>query len=423
MKKKIYNLLSLFSIQGSNAILPIIVFPYVLSKLGDVLYSQIVISEAIMFIIYAIVLYSFEIDGVSRAIKYNDENLKNKLSRLFTHVLLIRLIIFSVCISILFIFSFFMPKDYFVLLLLWLMFPLSFIFQNSYFYIGTENNTPLAIIILTFRILCVCLIFYFVDINSPAYIVPLTIGGTYLSGGLLSFLYLIFTKKIKITRISFSYLKKLIIDGKEIFLGNISILMFKDLNVIVIGLFTFNPSAISAYSIAEKIIKSIQATTRPLNQFYFPIAVRLIQSTKRPNIESFKKIFSVTLIQLLVLFLIFCAINLVMIFFSDDLIFIKSYNNFDLVTNLCLIMIVSVFFGVSNFMFGSVGLNNLGEKKYMASSIFITGILTIVMLFILVNLMNVYGASISFVLSEVILFSLISYKYFKKKVNNGYRLS
>ena len=414
LKKISFNLLSLISIQGSNAILPIVVFPYVLAKLGNVLYSQIVLTESIMFIVYALVLYSFEIDGVSKAVKYNDQNMKNKLSSLFTHLLLIRLIIFFVCLVIVAVFSFFFFKDYFILLLLWLLFPLGFIFQNSYFYIGTENNVPLAIIVLIFRFLCISAILYFVNSNSPALIVPLIIGLTYFFGGFTSFLYLIFTKKIKITCIKFFYLKELINDGKEIFLGNISVLMFKDLNVLVIGILTFNPLAISAYSISEKIIKSIQATIRPLNQFYYPKGVRLIQSIKKPNTKSFLKILSVTSIQLKVLLTLVLIISLIIIFFYDYILLIKSFDNFGMVVSLCSIMIISVFFGVANFMFGLLGLNHLGEKKYMASSIFVTGLATLILLFILVNYLNAYGASISFVLSEMILFGLICKKYYNK---------
>ena len=410
-KKNSLNLISLIAIQGSNAILPLIIFPYILTKLGASIYSDIVVGESIMLISFAFIIYSFEVNGVSKVLNLIEADDKKTLSKLYLEILVIRLLVFLLIFTIALSSFFFLERDFFYILILWFLFPLSFILQGSYFYLGAENNCPLAIIVVLSRLLCICLIYYFINPNSPSYYVPLIIGAFVLIGGGVSNVYLIFNYKLKLSKLTFTDLKKLLIDGKEIFLGNISVLLFKDLNILIIKLITNSDIAISSYSISEKIIKSIQATTRPLNQFFFPKSLRLIKNIKRPNIKSFMILGKSTIIQLVFLSIISIFIVIILLNFADNISFLNSIPNINFVFILCSIMIVSVFFGVMNFMFGSVGLNHLNAKKYFAFALFITGISTIIVSYTLVSYFGAYGAALSFVFAEVILFAIISKKY------------
>ena len=148
-------------------------------------------------------------------------------------------------------------------------------------------------------------------------------------------MYLIFNYKLKLSKLTFTDLKKLLIDGKEIFLGNISVLLFKDLNILIIKLITNSDIAISSYSISEKIIKSIQATTRPLNQFFFPKSLRLIKNIKRPNIKSFMILGKPTIIQLVFLSIISIFIVIILLNFADNISFLNSIPNINFVFILC----------------------------------------------------------------------------------------
>ena len=74
-------------------------------------------------------------------------------------------------------------------------------------------------------------------------------------------------------------------------------------------------------------------------------------------------------------------------------------------------MNLAVFFGISNFMFGSAGLNFLSERKYFFKSIFLVGMLSVIITLSLTFFIGVFGAAISFVLSEVMLLILIIKKY------------
>lgn len=412
VKNNSLNLFSLIAIQGSNAVLPLLVFPFVLSKIGSDNYSEVVVSEAIMFIIYAFVLYSFEVNGVSKAVNLITEKDYIGLSHLFTKVLLVRLLIFLLGVLVVLCSYFFVSETFFILLLTWMLYPLSFIFQSSYFYLALEKNFDLAIVVVLSRILCLGLIYYFINESSNNILIPIIIGGTYFIGGIVSFLVAIYKYKITLLKVNKKEIKQILLEGKEIFLGNISVLLFRDFNVLLLGMLTQNSIAISSYSIAEKIIKSLQASIRPLNQFFFPKGVKLLKGYTDPNRRIFFLIGKVTIIQLLALLFIVTSLSLSLYLFKDSFVTLRDYPNINLIISFCSIMVGSIFFGVMNFMYGTLGLNHLNGKKYFAFSIFLTGIISVTLSFFLIRIIDGYGAAISFIAAELVLFIFVVKRYF-----------
>lgn len=419
MNKNILNLLSLISIQASNAILPLLVFPYALKVLGTENYSQIIISEAIMFIIYAFTVYSFEIKGVSEIIKSRDEHNSESLSLIFSKIVIIRLLILGLFCILLFFYYIFTRNQLSVFLLLWMLFPLSYIFQSSYFFQALEKNFYPAIFIVLSRIFCIILIFNLIHNKDDAYLIPLLIGVSYLTGSIISFIFAIYTFNLCFFIPTKKEIIKAFYEGKNIFLGNISVLLFKDSNVLVMGLLIDNSYIISVYSMAEKFIKSLQAGIRPLNQFFFPKTIKALKNFTTPDKRTFLIVSKYTTIQLVTLLLLVLVI--LILGYNKDLIpFLSDYPNFNAIFFIFILMLPSVFFGVSNFMYGTTGLNHLNEEKYYAKSIFTTGIIGIVLTFILIYYWKDNGAAVGFVVSELILFLFISIKYFRiKDKKNG----
>ena len=113
------NLISLGVIQFSNAVLPLIIFPYVLIVVGPELYSKIALSEALMFVIFTFVLYSFEVDGVSEIVHLGNQSGGKKLSMIFSKILTIRLLILTI-FTILAALLYLLLDDIFYILLLFI---------------------------------------------------------------------------------------------------------------------------------------------------------------------------------------------------------------------------------------------------------------------------------------------------------------
>jgi PST family polysaccharide transporter len=376
------------------------------------MYSKVVISEALALFALPFVLYSFEVDGVSKIVGMDIKGDIKEISKIFSEVFFLRIFIFVLCLIVILLLSPLLGYEVIVLIYCWMLIPLSQILQSFWLFQGLENNAPAALFNFLSRLVCVGLIILLVRKPTDYYLVPIIIGLCYVAGGLLSLTYVLLIFKLRLHLFSFNELKYSIISGKEIFLGNLSVMLFRDSNVLILGYVSGDGKAIAAYSIAEKLIKGIQATMRPLNQLFFPKVVRFTKEVKEPNKAIYNNILRLTLPQvfgLLVLGgILFVGYNIV----EGRIMFIRRFPNREEVVRLISIMYPAVLFGIANFMFGTAGLNHLNGRNYYFLSILAVGIISIIMCLSMVYFFGAIGASGSFLFSEVFLFTLISRKYF-----------
>lgn len=415
IKKNLYNLFSLAIIQGSNAVLPILIFPFILKTMGSDMYSDIVISEAIILIIFTIIVYSFDISGVGDTSHLTIEEDKEKLSYLFSKITIIRILILVFFFIFFLILSFFTDNLIVKLTLFWFLFPLSYVLQSSYLFQGLEKNYDAVCFILFSRLITVYVIYSYINENSDSYLVPLVIGISYFIGSISILLYILFKYKLSFVTISVDEIKATLKEGKEIFFGNTSVLLFRGSNIFILSLLNENTLLLSAYSLAEKYIKSTQALISPINQFFFPKITKSIKHKQTANIEVLLIILKTLRFQLFIILTIILSIFLYNDLLINLLLTESNSNYLENTLYYFLIMTPALIIGPINFMLGSVGLNNLNEKAYYSKSIIFTGLLGITVTFILCILFDTIGTSIGFVLSEFILLVFILNKYLRKR--------
>jgi len=402
-KKNIINLLSLVAIQGGNALFPVLLLPYLYSILGDVKFSLLVISEAITFYILTICLYSFDVTGVKDLIVENNNEGKTYWSILFA-----RLGLFFLSYFLVLMFSFVLVPKYFFLLLVWGGFPLGTILQSNYYFQAKEKNITFSLWVVTSRLLACLGIYFFVNNPADSLIAVTFLAGSFLLSGLISLFLISKSITFKFSYITVKNTLCILKNGFAIFLGNFSVSLFRGSNIIILSIVS-TPHAIAVYSLAEKIIKSIQALARPLNQLAYPKVIKEYKKSQSNN-ESLYLIWKYTKPQIYLL-AIFLPVLIASFYF---LITMNVWQGLDLeVLQLISIMLIVIFFGVSNYMFGTVGMNLIGEHNYYAKVIFKTGMLTIILSIALTYVLEEKGAAISFALGELILLTFFIKKYHK----------
>lgn len=67
------NALSLVAIQGANALLPLLAFPYLFGVLEQGAFARLVVAEALAFYVLTVCLYSFDISGVQIIVDAKEE--------------------------------------------------------------------------------------------------------------------------------------------------------------------------------------------------------------------------------------------------------------------------------------------------------------------------------------------------------------
>lgn len=406
-KHDFINIVSLSAIQGGNALFPLLLFPYLLSTVGSESFSKIVMVESIIFYVLTLTLYGFEITGVKQVSRHTYAKDMPSAYKYYSHILFTRLLIFTTIIVILLNICIFFFDQYTHAFLAWSLFPLGMILQSNYYFQGTENNLPLAIAVVLSRVSSIVVAFYFVRNTSDSIFAIYVISVSYLTSGIISSIYIFSRNNSKILLPNKSDIKLLLTDGWYIFYGNLSTVLYRGSNILILSWVTRNPDAVSIYSISEKYTKMFQALSRPLNQLYFSKTVNALTHAKAS--QRLIIIWKNTKLQIILLSII-VVLFLILVFsdaFTLKLFFHKK------MAYLLLIMMTSIFFGIANFMFGSVGLNTIGKDKYLSKSILTTGIISVMMCFFLSKYISLFGAGISFMFAELLLlfFILSAYKH------------
>jgi PST family polysaccharide transporter len=409
------NLLSLITTQGSSALLPLIIFPYLLTIIGVDAFSKLVISETLSFICLAVVLFGFDIISIKQLTK--SKNIIEE-SLLFSNVFYSRLLLFILVLPLVWIVYIFYGDYISKMYLLWLLIPLGHIFQCAYFFIYKQSNFILAVTTVINRVVALISIFLFINKPEDVVLVPLIIGGSYFVGALFAFTFIIIYWDISLKRVSFRAIITNLKDGFSYFVSNSSVLLYRDLNVLILSIVFKDPIAISIYALAEKTVKSTQAIFRPLSQFYFPKAMLSLVNYSRPCKESAKILWSFTFKQLSLFSLLFIVVISIVLLFKVKLISFFGNSVYDALV-FSLPMMSMIYFGISNYMFGMVGLNVLGEEKTLAVYILITGVFNLFLCGVLGLFFGAEGAAFCFVISEIILFTFITKKYLKGEVYYG----
>jgi PST family polysaccharide transporter len=404
------NLTALTAIQLANALLPIVAYPLILSRVGAESYSKIVVAESVTLIMLAVITFSFDVEGVSRIAAADPAGHHDEASRAYSEILFVRLLVFAACLALVVLAMPLLDRPARWILLEWLMFPLAYVFQAAWFFQGLERNVVPAVVVITSRVACLFLIKSFVRQPADFILAPLIIGASYLAGGITLCFYAILRYRLRIRPPSRKTIAALAWNGKEIFFGNVSVVLYRDSNVLILNAIS-SSSVVAVYSIAEKAIKVFQAGARPLNQFFFPKIIRAISGEREPSRPVFWKIIRYTLPQLAALGAGCVVIAVSFLFFRDLFPAPLRSGEARSIFHLIGVMLPAVFFGVANFMLGTGGLNYLGRRAPLARSILLTGVCSVACCLLLVRLFNATGASISFVLAEVILFGQIARIY------------
>jgi O-antigen/teichoic acid export membrane protein len=409
------NFGALSAIQLANALVPILVFPFALSVLGADQYAELAIAEALSVIVLTAVLYSFEVEGVGKVIDLEAAADRDGLARFFGAVLAARLCLFLISASILLLITTAVTGKFSLLLALWLLVPLGHVFYSYWYFQGTEKNMPVAIMTVAARVTGVALVLIMVRKEGDAWLVPLCLGMPFCAGGVASAVYIAVSRGVQFPQSPIKAMTTLIWNGKTIVLGNAAVVLYRDLNVVLLGATGVPAAGIAAYSLAEKVIKMVQATSRPLNQLYFPRAVRALQGEKRPTRHTAATIAKMTAPQLVGMIVLLtgavAAYNL-----GIRLNLLPPHWRLPDVTQvLMLFMLPAVFLGIANYMFGVVGLNYLGARAALAGTIFVTGVLNLIICAMLAAWIGEMGGALAFTLAELMLLAQILLCYHKER--------
>ena len=418
-KIKYINFFLIGIYQFSNSIVPILIFPILLYRYSADNYSQIVIGEGLNLVLFTFVAYSFDFSGVNNLLNKNNES-NIAISKLFSRITLTRLLIYLIVGSLILVLIYlFGSYELTIITLGWSFVSLGYILQSFWFLQAKEAYMSVSLMSFLSRLLMFVIVFYNF-FHLKYYMVPFVIGSIHFCSSLILFFFTTSYYKISFYNLSCREFINELRGGLYIFLGNISTLLYKECSVLIASFVGLSSYGITTVSIAEKTIKIIQVLTRLFNQYLYPKVIREFGSFGNNFIINIKNILITRHFYIIQFIFIFSIISL-----SSSLYLILTWYHVSFVDNLvkdiykltsC--MCIGLFFGVLNYIYGTIGMNVQGLENRFFQNLLITGVIGIILYTILGFYFKQIGIALSFALSEVILFTLILLRNRIKVISN-----
>lgn len=244
-------------IQATNVIIPLIVFPYIISRVGSGKFGIISIALTFTTILNLLVDYSFSTTAITELMQ-NKARLIDS-SKLFYEVFIIRFIFALIAICfILFCACFYRKFNFHFNVFVFA----SFIIVGQalsplWYFQGIENFFVITLLNFFSKVLFMALTFIYVRQPTDYYLVPLFFGFGNIISGIMANVYILKFHKINLTKSSYMDLMIKLKEGWSVFTSNASIVLYMHLNVLFLSFFA-SESAVGLYSISERIIIGIR---------------------------------------------------------------------------------------------------------------------------------------------------------------------
>ncbi|MCF6244085.1 MAG: oligosaccharide flippase family protein [Sulfurovum sp.] len=278
-KKLINNFFSLFIVQGSNFIVPLIAFPYIVQVIGLEKFGLLAFATAFISYPLLLVTYGLDLSGVREV--SSAKHSKRRLSTILSSILLTRLILTLIAAFVTFIIVISFDRFYrdwlvylftFGSIIATMMFPV-------WFFQGMEKMKFITYLTIGSKILYLIGIFVFVRSEEDFIFVPFLNFITLFFVGVISLIVIKreFDVSFILPRIKYIYLQ--FIKGWHLFVSHLAINFFTSFNMLILGLVS-SDLIVGYYALAEKIVKIITSLFSPLNQALFPHVVQMVKHSK-----------------------------------------------------------------------------------------------------------------------------------------------
>jgi len=389
------NILSLFSLQGINYILPLITFPYLTRVLGPDKYGLIAFSFAFIGYFQILTDYGFNLSATREISIYRKEN--EKISDIFNSVMATKLILLVISFLIMTFLILTFEKFRHEALLYFFTFGLVIgnLLMPSWFFQGVERMRYISLLNMAISIIFTISIFIFIRQASDYIYVPLINAiGTILIG-IIALMIVRCEFNINFALPSFNNIKYQVQEGWHIFLSTIAISFYTTSNTFILGLFV-SPTILGYYAVAENILKMIIGLLGPFTQSVYPYISSLAIKSQKKALGFIKKV------SIIMAFFTF-MLSITLFLIAGFVIHLLAGNQYD--NSIILLQIMSLLpfiIGMSN-VFGVLFLFAFGYSNKVSKIQLILGCLYPLILLPLTYRFLAEGTAFSFLIIETLI--------------------
>lgn len=400
-KKRIfYNFISLGFLRFFQEFLPLIIIPYLVKTIGLEKYGLIGYALSLATYFGSMVEYGFNVTATRDVSRNRDsnKNLSEIFSKFFFTSLFLGVLVFITFSSIILIFPQF--NKFILLYLTTILFVVFKSLVPLWFFHGIEKIIFSTVIGGSMNLIILISIFYLINNPDDYYLFPLlNLLGAFMAF-LASIIIIKFKFKIKIKLINWLLIKETLVDGRHVFLKQISTNLYNSVgNVIILGLaYPANPSVTGIYILASKVVGTGVTLANLLSSSFLPYLARNINKH-----FIFQKI----------MFVLGSISMIIFISFSDIIAdFLLSDNSLNLSLYVKLLSI-SIIFCFLNHTYGTNYLVLIGKENIFKNITLIISIITFLISLFIIPIYGILGA-ISIPLIARFAITIFTYKYYLK---------
>jgi PST family polysaccharide transporter len=394
------NFVSLSIIKFVDLIIPILIVPLLLSRVGITNYGKYAFSYSIIFYFLNVTQYGFSLSAV-REIATNIDS-KERVNNIFNKVMTTKIVLTILVYIALICLVFAVPKltlerklYFFTSLII-----LGDLFDPTWFYQGIEKMKFITFVSVFSKSLYIGLVYVFVDNVNDYPLIGLFQSIGYMVLGLLAILYTTRKYGIKFKLTSLAEVKSQLRDGTASFFTLTTPLLYANSSIFLTGLFGL-PVHVSYIEIATKVSGAFGALNGIMTQIFYPFVNR-----QKSKIEMVRKI-----LLYLGLFTSICM-------FAFAPLLMKLWLKDDLTREIIIlvqILSLSPFLLSVKSAFGVNGLLILNKDRLYLRIILICSVLGLIIGVSLIPVFLYNGAVIAIISTRIFLAILLYFNYEKVK--------
>lgn len=398
----------LILLQGVNQLLPLIVMPYLMIKLGTYGYGHVGYSLSVIQYMIIIVDFGFNFSATKKIAIVGDNRVKR--SRIFwatvaakTFLLTISMLIMLILITCVGTFRLYRTAIIATVPML-----IGSTYTFMWLYQGIGKIRLFSILNTISKITLLPLIFIYVKTPDDYVVAAFLQSAVFLFTAIASGIHIYYKKWIIKQRPTMRDIKNEISDSFPLFLSSASTSVYTQLTVVIIGFFCATET-VGLYTSAERIMRAACFVLyTPLSQVYFPKISALASKNRAEAKNMFKraKIIIMSVMTLVCVALLVCGKWGPVILGSD-------YNGIDKYLTIFAFVPFAIGFGG---IYGQMGLIALGNKYTIRSfrnTYFTAAVFSICATLFVTPIFYAYGACFVTAATEIIVALLMYYKYKK----------
>lgn len=400
--------LYLILLQGVNQLLPLIVMPYLMIKLGTYGYGHVGFSLSVIQYMIIIIDFGFNLSATKKIAIAGDNRVKR--SGIFWAIVAAKTFLLAISIFIMLILIVCVEtfRLYGTAIIATVPMLIGSTYTFMWLYQGIGKIRLFSILNTISKIILLPLIFIYVKTPDDYVVAAFLQSAVFLFTAIASGIHIYYKKWIVKQRPTMRDIKNEISDSFPLFLSSASTSVYTQLTVVIIGFFCATET-VGLYTSAERIMRAACFVLyTPLNQVYFP-KISALASKNRAEAENvFKraKIIIMSVMTLVCVALLVCGKWGPVILGSD-------YNGIDKYLTIFAFVPLAIGFGG---IYGQMGLIALGNKYTIRSfrnTYFTAAVFSICATLSVTPIFYAYGACFVTAVTEIIVALLMYYKYKK----------